>query len=620
MSGPIKTIRTIRPLTRHISLQRNLPTNTTPVTQRFYSSVVEHSDDTDDTDDTDEHPSLNIKKPPPRSILSKNVSWSKEVDDSIVALRAQKTTWPRISQILKRPQSAIADRYYTLLDPDLKTWTPAMFAQLDQMAENGEHWARIAAVLNKRVITCRYQWQTLGKGRYRVKGFLSSMQNMTWEPQEIENFWDAWLKFGNMDWERIAKSVKSRTERECQNAFRALVVKSLQDASGWVKLEAFIYITETNRKARSRITKGVETDELEPNPTVEEDKWTDEEHKALLKAVEVHGLFSAWTEIRKQVKPNLTNTQVENEYYRLSGAATENDLANGSGDDDDGDGDKEMHQYTRWTKDEFEGLNLILMKYSDLRIWVEEAKKRNIKASEDDYEKLFRKSRKKDYKHVTERPLKKSKKKDQESAVEQIPDINNNDNDNDNGNDSSNNDDDINNTSNGWNGDRIRRLKRLVSQQQQQQKATSEPINWQWIADHIGPGFEPAMCQSQWETLPGSDIVKYVPSKFWDVKEVEILEKGLSKYGKAWTLIHKNLLPQRSSESIRRKVTNIQTKRDKLVEVKTTEALILRQYNPKLDVDKFVQTSLKDDSYFIQATRFDAVIQAHVDAGRKLKK
>ncbi|KAF9352008.1 hypothetical protein BGX26_010093 [Mortierella sp. AD094] len=578
------SMRTIAHPARHrLILKRTRTTGLIPPCRRFCSSssareAVTPESATDESSKSD----TGIKTPKGQKLGA----WTPELDEMIGRLRSQHQTWEYISAAIGRPLSACSDRFYTTIDPELKNWTPAMFSRLDQMVEDGVRWPDIAAALNKKIITCRHQWATLGKGKYRVKGFLSSSTALNWKQHEIDGFWRAWLKYGRMDWKAIATHVGSRSERDCRGSFRAIVVHSLGDAPGWIKLEVFSYITETSRKARSRILlhlKDGECTSSAPNQT--SSKWTPDEHTALLEAVEKHGLFSDWSVIRKQVKPNLSEDEVEAEYYRLNGVTMKADPKRQLAKPD-------VKPHDGWTEEEIQRLSTMLMKYSSLPVWTEEATEHGVEPSEDDYESLFQGPRRSSVKS------KSGETADKTISISQPP---------------------KNQIESPWTKERIHRLRRLVTQQQVQERATNSPINWSWIADHIGPGIDESMCITMWHSTPESSKVKYVPAKFWSEKDMELLAQGISAYGKGWSLIQQNFLKERTTDSIRRKVTNLQKSRDVLVAAQREIALNQKRQNPDLDVDAFIQNNLKDNPQYSSIAYLEDLMQQYSEANGKVR-
>ncbi|KAG0266135.1 hypothetical protein BG011_003122 [Mortierella polycephala] len=484
-----------------------------------------------------------IKAPRKPTETRRPSSWTAEVDEQIASLRALNNTWEYISMATGRPTSVCSDRFYTHLDPSLKTWTQSMITRMDQMIENGTPWHEVSAAFNHKIVTCQQIWKTQGKGKLRVKGIISTAQPLTWTPQEIETYWQAWMVHGAKDWASISLMMKTKTETECMNMFKILVMNAIKDAPGWVKLEIFNYLADTNRIARSRMRQkkkqGISSRGSSSTGTIQ---WTPEDHEALLKAVEEHGLFSGWTTIREQVKPHLTDTEVEAEYYKLSGVAMVSDST-----------PQEARMRTpaiigQWTEEEVEKFNTIMMKYSSLSVWTDEAAKRGVKSSNDDYETLFVQP-----KAAPKRPRKKNPQSLDDSV--ESP--------------SSKKD------GMGWNVDRVARLKRLVGQQKKTERLTGQSMNWSWIAEHIGPGFDASMCITKWQSLPAAATIQLEPPRAWGMEDFELLLDGIRAHGKSWKSIQKNFLPDRTIESIRRKTSNVQEKRKKLTQDQRTIAKLL---------------------------------------------
>ncbi|ORZ26720.1 hypothetical protein BCR41DRAFT_368257 [Lobosporangium transversale] len=535
--------------------------------QRHQYSTATTEVPTEEISESSEPPFIRPNGRVPRS-PPKDRMWNRELDEKLSELRAVGKTWDYISLVLKRPASACSDRYFSALDPELQNWTPSMFAKLDQLVEDGESWPNIARALNCKVIACQHQWRTLGRGQYRVKGFLSGQRVVRWSDGEINSFWKAWIKHG-MDWVEISKDVETRTAGECSDAFRGLAVAALKDSPGWVKLDGHTFINDAIRASRQRLKAVLNdgSDEAMEGLRGKSLEWTSADHEALLAAVEKHGLFSGWCTIRKQVKPHLSDEQVEAEYYRLSGVVEEGEVLEQS---------DQLIKRVMWDKDEVERLNMILMKYSSLPVWKKEAKKRGIEPAIDDYENLLRKR--------NPRLTKKMRAKNEEDWP--------------------------------WTDDRVMRLKRLVVQQRHQEKHSRRPVDWEWIADHIGPHFDPQMCITKWQGL--SDDIEIQPTtdpKPWTSEDIDMLEKGLEKYGKAWTLIQQDYLPERSTASIRRKLSNLQVARDQLVK---EQKAIARQKKVS-NIEEYIDQALKENPFYISARRLEKVLETFEQEHKRIR-
>ncbi|KAF8940642.1 hypothetical protein BGZ58_005378 [Dissophora ornata] len=467
-----------------------------------------------------------------------------------------------------------------------------MFTKLDQMVESGAKWGEIGAALDSNVVTCQHQWRTLGKGRYRVKGVVAASQSISWTPQEVETFWESWLEYGRMDWKVIAADLRDKSVAEVRDAFRALTVSALQDAPGWAKLEAYNYVTDTSKAARGR--KQREVEEILESSDGDQQTWTSADHEALLAAVEKHGLFSGWDNIREMVKPELSEDEVEAEYYRLNGVSMKTAARSEGSSNDRTKVVKTKGQDAMWTDEEINTLNTILMKYSTLPIWVKQAAEHGVEPADDDYETLFKKSglsksaadADADDSKSSRPPsskAKKSKKKSSKSAL--LVDGK---------------------ADSPWNDDRVKRLKRLVSQQQQQERASGHYVNWPWIAEHIGPGFNESMCITMWQSLPDHSIPQIEGPRFWEEGDMELLLLGISTHGKQWTLIQRDFLGDRTTDSIRRKVSNLQRKRDLLVEEARQKAGKLKAADPDLDVNAYMEENVKNDENYTAALQLEA--------------
>lgn len=503
------------------------------------------------------------------------------MDEELVRLRAANRTWEYISIALGRSSSACADRFNTSLDPSLKTWTPSMIARLDQMVEEGASWKDIAHSLNAKIITCQHQWRTQGKGKLRVKGIAALPSTPAWTNSEMEVFWSSWIENGGAaNWDLMKVDLGSRSAGEFRTGLRQLVMSTVMGAPGWAKLEIFNYVSEVTRAARSRARE-------EENRTIidtqQDRKWTPAEHQKLLQAVEKYGLFSGWSNIREQVKPNVTDDEVEAEYYRLNGV---NDEVSEKPQDEIIAEASEKEG--TWTEEEVAKLNLMLMKYSTLSVWSQEASKNKITPSDDDYERLFR-STKPSNDENTQTTSKKGATQESSSILE-------------------------------WNTSRTQRLRRLVAQQQQQSYVSDQPIDWDWVAEHIGPGFNANMCITHWHALP-EGTSKLEPAKYWDQTDIEKLEAGIKAHGRSWVSIRKEYFPDRTTDSIRRKVSNVQNRRDKLVkEQRKLVMKIKRTTDPNVDVEQYTDEVLQAMPVYRLAKRMDALLRAFDDAAKERKK
>ncbi|KAG0373915.1 hypothetical protein BGX24_011089 [Mortierella sp. AD032] len=623
---------------------------------------------------------------------SRNTKWTPELDEIVLDLRRGNRTWEAISHATGRSTSACSDRFYTALDPALKNWTPAMFAKLNQMVENGAKWSDIAIALDAKIVACQNQWRMLGNGKYRIKGIMTTSQSLTWAPHERELFWDAWIRLGDglrklpaaerkLNWKDFATEVRTKTAAECRSAFRLLVNHALKEAPGWVKLETASFVQETIKVARSRKRLEIkekklkslaaadlealnaDDDDADLDDEDEDDEemhggkeaggatgsrqkmtaWTDEEHTKLFEAVERYGLFSGWTTIRNEVKPNLKDDEVEAEYYHISGVATKPEVQeDASAPVEIVPLNKKTKIHGDWTEHEAKRLSLVMLKYSNMPVWMRKAQKMGVVPTEDDYDILFRVNRgstmpkrlsKKELKALEAARLgrrkgrgrgKKFLLKEAAEAAEaaeragtgsgestgsrQVPAqpqdtfAPTESTDNLSG--------DITEKGLLWNPDRILRLRRLVGQQQLQERS-GHAIDWSWIAEHIGPGFDASTCITKWQTLPENSSIKVEPARFWDEGDIKLLEQGILSYGNSWILIQKNFLPERTTDSIRRKVSNLQKKREELMADARATAVALKDKYPDLDVDETVKTTIAADAHSVLWGRLDALLKKH---------
>ncbi|KAG0078677.1 hypothetical protein BGZ90_004648 [Linnemannia elongata] len=624
---------------------------------------------------------------------SRNTRWTPELDERLLELRKADQTWESISRFMGRSTSACSDRYYTALDPALRNWTPAMFAKLNQMVEDGEKWSDIAVALGAKIVACQNQWRTLGNGKYRIKGIITTSQSLSWTPYEMEAFWAAWIRLSKevvqdesglkLDWKEFAAEVKTKTAVECRKAFKLLVNHALKDAPGWVKLETVSYVSETIKVARARkrlelkekrlkdaAAAGGEALNLDDEDLEDDDEdddetstgaaaaggtkntrqkltaWTDEEHKALFEAVERYGLFSGWTKIRNEVKPEANDEDVEIEYYHVSGIqekpkeeSSETDVV------EIVPLEKGTKIHGEWTDKEAARLSLVLMKYSHMPIWAERAEEMGVSPTEEDYEILFKNNRDNPIKRLSKKELKalerdgkrrvrgRGKKfllqgaADAAKAGTEIPTTppvqesvravqetiasitktTHRSSDNNNSDDEGPNEQ---RTELLWNADRTLRLRRLVGQQQLQERS-GHAIDWSWIAEHIGPGFDASTCITKWQSLPEHSSIKVEPARFWDEADIRLLEQGILTHGNLWTCIQRDFLPERTTDSIRRKVSNLQKKREHLIMDARATAVALKEKYPDLDVEETVKNAIIADQSCVLWGRLNDLLKQY---------
>ncbi|KAF8940511.1 hypothetical protein BGZ47_007714 [Haplosporangium gracile] len=683
------------------------PFHTTPTTKNT-TSIPENSAEL-------ESEVLSIGKSPVIKPLSRkprnarNTRWTPELDEKLLELRKGNRTWESISHFMGRSTSACSDRYYTALDPALRNWTPAMFAKLNQMVENGAKWSDIAIALNAKIVACQNQWRTLGNGKYRIKGIITTSQSLSWTPYEMDAFWAAWIRLGkkaaqdsslsgkahNLDWKEFSAEVKTKTAVECRKAFKLLVNNALKDAPGWVKLETVSYVSETIKAARVRKRLELKEKRLKDaaaagevlnldDEDLEDDEddesavvaatggaketrqkltaWTDEEHKALFEAVERYGLFSGWTKIRNEVKPDANDEEVEIEYYHVSGIQEKPKVEEQTSESETIEImslEKGTKIHGEWTDKEAARLNLVLMKYSHMPIWAERAQEMGVAPTEEDYDILFRNNRQHPIKRLTKKELKaleaardgKRKVRGrgkkfllQEAAdaakadTEAIPTtttlsavqepvhaiqetIASTTTTTNQYFDNNNEDEDPNEQGTGllWNADRTLRLRRLVGQQQLQERS-GHAIDWSWIAEHIGPGFDASTCITKWQALPEHSSIKVEPARFWDEADIRLLEQGILAHGNQWTFIQRDFLPERTTDSIRRKVSNLQKKRDHLIRDARATAMALKEKYLDLDVEETVKTAIIADESCVLWGRLDDLLKQYRDNPKNASK
>ncbi|KAF9922029.1 hypothetical protein FBU30_007898 [Linnemannia zychae] len=579
----------------------------------------------------------------------RNTQWNAELDKIVLDLRNNNRTWDAIAMATGRPATACSDRFYTALDPALQKWTPAMFTKLNQMVEEGIKWNQIAKELDTKIVACQFMWRTLGNGKYRIKGLMTPSQSLGWTPAEMNQFWSTWIQETEkirteasepteqmIEWEKFSQDVKTRTLAECQSDFRLLINNALRDAPGWVKLETVAFVQETIKVARSRKKKvlrveiskvsetgddfGEEGDKPDPSKesSIKASAWTEKDHTALFDAVERHGLFSCWAQIRDEVRPDLSEDEVKLEYYNLSGLSDDEETEEAKTPVEIVPLDR-AKIYGEWSGLEAERLNMILMKYSKMPIWVRQAKIRGIVPTDDDYDVLFNGKRKKG-----DAPIKKKrgrrKKIKEASPVEN--DVSNygktSESISPEGNAISAIADKDSNTISAsikpsgprWNFERTMRLRRLVGQQQLQERCGNE-IDWDWIAEHIGPGFDANMCIAKWQSIPNQSVIKVEQPRFWDEDDIKLLEEGIKTCGKSWTRIQREYFPNRTIDSIRRKVSNLQIHHDRLVKESRATAIQLKEKYPHLDVEQTVKNTTEADRGCVLWKRLEQLFNEH---------
>ncbi|KAF9153976.1 hypothetical protein BG015_002176 [Linnemannia schmuckeri] len=633
---------------------------------------------------------------------SRNTRWTPELDEKLLELRKGNRTWESISHFMGRSTSACSDRYYTALDPALRNWTPAMFAKLNQMVEDGAKWSDIAIALDAKIVACQNQWRTLGNGKYRIKGIITTSQSLSWTPYEMDAFWAAWIRLGKeaaqdsslsaethkLDWKEFAAEVKTKTAVECRKAFKLLVNHALKDAPGWVKLETVSYVSETIKAARARKRLELKEKRLKDaaaagealnldDEDLEDDEddesavvaatggaketrqklttWTDEEHKALFEAVERYGLFSGWTKIRNEVKPDVNDEDVEIEYYHVSGIQEKPKVEEQSSESETIEIvslEKGTKIHGEWTDKEAARLSLVLMKYSHMPIWAERAQEMGVTPTEEDYDILFKNNREHPIKRLSKKELKaleaardgkrKVRGRGKKFLLQEAADAAKADTEamatmttlpavqeptraiqetiastttaTHPYSDNNNEDEDPNEQGTGllWNADRTLRLRRLVGQQQLQERS-GHSIDWSWIAEHIGPGFDASTCITKWQSLPEHSSIKVEPARFWDEADIRLLEQGILTHGNQWTFIQRDFLPERTTDSIRRKVSNLQKKREHLIRDARATAVALKEKYPDLDVEETVKTAIVADESCVLWGRLNDLLKQYRD-------
>ncbi|KAF9949413.1 hypothetical protein BGZ72_008820 [Mortierella alpina] len=102
------------------------------------------------------------RKPAPKTV--KKPAWDATTDQTIIEMAKAGTSWPQIGLALNRPYSSCYSRYYSTLDPELRSvWTDETVQRLKDLASQGLPWKQVAQELKLRPLACRTKWSELGK-------------------------------------------------------------------------------------------------------------------------------------------------------------------------------------------------------------------------------------------------------------------------------------------------------------------------------------------------------------------------------------------------------------------------------------------------------------------------
>ncbi|KAG0255129.1 hypothetical protein DFQ27_006419 [Actinomortierella ambigua] len=463
--------------------------------------------------------------------------WTKEMDDTLLRMKAQGKNWSQIGRVLGITPPVCSVRYDKYLDPALNDWTEDRMLKLDSLVEQGLSWGQIGAKLGSSARQCYHIWKNRGKGQYKFRAILNVHNTENWTQNEVETFWRAWFQHDQCCLRAAADDMAGRTNVACHKSMLYFVKKAIEGAPGWAQIEIMHFVSQAANNARGRVISGrAEGQKMQDNgdpstpappamtiaPT-----WTSQEHKALLKAVEKHGLFANWVEIRDVVKPTLNTEEVKREYWRLSGLADDED----SSDDKTGESASRyigMDKYDslNWSREEVEALNLMLMKYGTMECWKHLAEEKCIKPSPlEDLQHLFGGKTI----PIIATPTKKGTIKNGGDATPELWDIILRD-----------------------------RLRFLIEHQRRRAKAPADSedfIDWAWTADHIGPGVMVDDCRKQWGMIDQTRSVVTIrkPAQTWTQEELHALASAITTIGKRWVRIRAEYLPHRSTDSIRRK-------------------------------------------------------------------
>ncbi|KAG0223689.1 hypothetical protein BGW41_005425 [Actinomortierella wolfii] len=478
--------------------------------------------------------------------------WTQEMEETLLELKAQGKNWSEISRVVGASPSVCSIHYDKYLDPALKDWTEDKMVKLDSLAEQGLSWAQIGAKLGASARQCKHIWQRRGKGQYKFRAILNVPNTEHWTTQEVEAFWLAWFVHGQNCFRAAADDMDGRNNATCHKSILYFVKKAVEKAPGWAQIEILHFVSQAINNARGRavvINTNVESQGDQGSSassiTAIAPKWTPQEHEALFKAVEKHGLFANWDEIRDAVKPTLKSEEVKKEYWRLSGMA---------GDQDSSDSDPkrsnssnirtDKYDSLNWSNEEVEALNLMLMKYGTMRSWQQLAEEKGVKPSPlEDLQSLF------GGKTI---PNTKSGSRDARDDEDDSPAL--------------------------WDVILRDRLRFLIEYQYQRAKApfgTEGVIDWNWTADHIGPGVTADDCKTQWSIIDHTRTLLSLkkPPQAWSDEELHTLVTAVKTLGKRWVKIRSDFLPHRSIDSIRRKFRLLMDSRKHVL-----EEPIIREY------------------------------------------
>ncbi|KAF9973189.1 hypothetical protein BGZ73_003600 [Actinomortierella ambigua] len=466
------------------------------------------------------------------------------MEDRLLKMKAQGKSWIQIGKTLGISPAVCSIRYDKYLDPALNDWTEEKMDTLDSLVEKGLSWGQIGAKLGSSARQCYHIWKIRGKGHYKFRAILNVSNTEHWTQHEVETFWRAWFQEDQHCLRAAAYDMPGRTSVDCHKGILYFVKKAVEDAPGWAQIEIMHFVSQAMNNARVRSIgnraggQGMSDNSDRPKQTTPSKTiaptWTPEEHDALLKAVEEHGLFANWDDIRDAVKPTLKTVEVEKEYWRLSGMAEDED---GDGDDDNRKKSanhnirSDKHDSLNWSREEVEALNLMLMKYGTLECWKRLADEKHIKPTPlKDLEQLFGgKTIPTTTTATTEDGSRNEENRDEKGAKSGLWDIVLRD-----------------------------RLRFLVEHQRHRTKASADSedaIDWAWTADHIGPGVTVDDCKKQWSMIDQTRSVVAIrkPSQTWSEEELQLLTQAISTIGKRWVRIRAEYFPHRSTDSIRRK-------------------------------------------------------------------
>ncbi len=231
-----------------------------------------------------------------------------------------------------------------------KKWTDAENLQLSNyIKEFGENWKKIAENMpGKNPQQCNSHW---------IRVLKPTIKHGKWTKEEDEQLKNLVSQHGEK-WAEIAKEISGRTDMQCRYHYKRSLhsaikkgewteeedeqLKNLVDQYGekWAKI-AKAMPCRTDLQCRQHYTQTL-------NPTIKQEKWTQEEDEQLKNLVDQHG--DQWAEIAKEMSGR-THTQCSQRYKRTLNPAI---------------------KQRKWTKEEDEQLKNLVDQHG--KKWVKIAK------------------------------------------------------------------------------------------------------------------------------------------------------------------------------------------------------------------------------------------------------